>query len=102
LQAEKLTAEYEAHKRGMLAGWSDVRLREAVASVEAGNCDAVEGWVARTSPPNRFDMESFELRFLREELERRGWPPFRQGPVCDGPLARFGAREWFREAEDDE
>lgn len=79
-EQEKRHQDYEARHRQMLAGWSDERLREAVASVEAGSRNAVEGWesIAWEEPGL---VEVFELRFLREELERRGWPPFREGPA---------------------
>ncbi len=80
LQHEKHLADYEAHMRGMLASWSEERLYEAVAAVQAGNCDGVEGWEAKDWPTNRFTLygrERFELRFLREELERRGFLPLR-------------------------
>jgi len=63
----------------MLASWSDERMREAVVSVEGGGRNAEEGWEAiGWEHPGL--VEVFELCFLREELKRRGWPPFREAP----------------------
>lgn len=78
-EQERRAREYDAKERLMLASWSDERLRQAVASVEAGGRDEEEGREAiGWEQPGL--VEVFELRFLREELERRGWPPFREGP----------------------
>lgn len=67
-------AAYEQRERRTLTTWSDERLRALVASVEAGNYDSVEGWEATGL------AEVFVLRFIADEVERRGWPPLRIGP----------------------
>lgn len=62
---------YDERERKTLARWSDERFRSLVASVEAGNHDMTEGWEDLAL------AEVFELRFIVEEAERRGWPPLR-------------------------
>jgi len=65
---------YEERERQTLARWSAIRLRALVAAVEAGNRNSEEGWEAADL------AEVFELRFIADEVERRGWPPLRIGP----------------------
>jgi hypothetical protein len=65
----------------MLANWSDERLRQAVAAVEAGNRNDVEGWEEIPWEGIPGLVEVFNLSSLRGELERRGWAPLSEGPV---------------------
>lgn len=66
--------EFDQRERRNIARWSDQRLRELVASVEAGNHNEIEGWEARSV------AEVFELQFIKEELARRGWAPLQGVP----------------------